>query len=157
MTPNTFQLSVALALLALPVAWCGTTPIHGTTRATGDSAGPARVVFSHVLPPLDGAHLTVTVVEVHYGPGGSSAPHRHPCAVIGYVLEGALRSQVQGEAESTYTAGQSFFEAPNAVHVVSANASAEQPVRFLASFTCDRVMPLSVPVPPAHDSLMRHP
>lgn len=155
MKPNAGQLLTALALMALPLAGCGAAPIRGTTRATGDSAGPARVVFSHAMPPLDGTHLAVTVVEVHYGPGGSSAPHSHPCAVIGYVLEGALRSQVQGQAESTYTMGQSFFEAPNAVHLVSANASADHSVRFLAVFTCDRATPLSVAQP--HDSVMRLP
>ena len=157
MKRNAMQIPMALALMALPLAGCGHAPIHGTTRATTDGAHPARVVFSHAIPPLDGAHLAVTVVEVHYGPGGASAPHSHPCAVIGYVLEGALRSQVQGEAESTYTAGESFFEAPNSVHVVSANASIERPVRFLASFTCDRVTPLSVAAPESRDNLVRQP
>jgi len=57
----------------------------------------ARVALSHELPRLDGGHLKATVVEVHYGPGESSSPHSHPCSVIGYVLEGALRMRVEGE------------------------------------------------------------
>src|SRR5678810_146419 len=78
------------------------------------------IAFSHALPQLDGTHLKATIVEVTYGPGASSPPHSHPCPVIGYVIEGALRTQVKGEAEAIYNAGQSFYEAPNGVHIVSA-------------------------------------
>jgi quercetin dioxygenase-like cupin family protein len=107
--------------------------------------GPAPYV--HALAPMDGAHLKVTLVEVTYGPGESSKPHSHPCPVIGYVIEGAFRTQVRGEKEVVYTAGQSFYEAANGAHVVSANASPDKPVRFLAYFTCDRETPLMLPVP----------
>src|SRR5215472_13643501 len=96
-----------------------------------------RIVLSHVLPTLDGDHLKATVVEVNYGPGESSLPHSHPCAVIGYVIQGTYRSQVKGEPEAIYKAGESFYEAPNGVHQVSANASAKDPLKFLAFFTCD--------------------
>ena len=96
---------------------------------------------------MDGDRLSVQVVEVIYGPGGSSPPHRHPCPVVGYVVEGALRTQVKGEPEAIYRAGERFYEAPNGVHLISANASDKEPVRFLASFTCDRETPLSVAVP----------
>jgi len=109
------------------------------------AGGPAPYV--HALEPMDGAHLKVTLVEVTYGPGESSKPHSHPCPVIGYVIEGAFRTQVRGEKEVVYTAGQSFYEAANGAHVVSANASTDKPVRFLAYFTCDRETPLMVPAP----------
>ena len=108
---------------------------------------PAAAPYVHALEPMDGSHLKVTVVEVRYGPGESSKPHSHPCPVIGYVIEGAFRTQVRGEPETVYTAGQSFYEAANGAHVVSANASTNKPVRFLASFTCDRDTPLLLPVP----------
>ena len=109
-----------------------------------ESAENARMVFSHALPRLDGDHLKVTIVEVSYGPGGSSPPHSHPCPVNGYVIEGALRTQVKGEAEAIYRAGESFYEAPNGIHQVSANASRTKPVKFLAYFVCDHDTPLSV-------------
>src|SRR5438132_908452 len=104
----------------------------------------ARIVFSQFLPRLDGDHLKAAVVEVNYGPGESSSPHSHPCAVIGYVVEGALRTQVKGGAEATYQAGESFYEAANGVHVVSANASQTKPAKFIAYFVCDHDTPLSV-------------
>ncbi len=110
-------------------------------------AEEARMVFAHALPALDGGRLQAKVVEVTYGPGESSKQHSHPCAVIGYVIEGAVRMQVKGEPEATYKAGQSFYEAPNGVHAVSANASKTQRARFLAYFTCDRETPLTVAAP----------
>jgi quercetin dioxygenase-like cupin family protein len=116
-----------------------------TAHAQTPSA-PAPAPFSHALGPLDGAHLTATVVEVRYAPGQASKPHSHPCDVIGYIIEGSYRMQVRGQPEVVYTAGQSFFEAANGVHAVSANASNDKPVRFLAYFICDRQQPLTVPV-----------
>lgn len=107
----------------------------------------ARVALSQALPKLNGDRLKATVVEVHYGPGESSAPHRHPCAVIGYVVEGALRTQVNGEPEAIYKAGEAFYEAPNGVHVVSANVSQTEAATFIAYFVCDHDAPLSRDVP----------
>jgi quercetin dioxygenase-like cupin family protein len=106
-----------------------------------------RIVFSQSLPQLDAAHLKVTTVEVTYPPGGASAPHSHPCPVIGYVLRGAVRMQVKGGPVSIYRPGDSFYEAPNGVHQISANASTKEPAVFLAYFICDHEGPLSVKVP----------
>jgi quercetin dioxygenase-like cupin family protein len=103
-----------------------------------------RIVLAEALPKMDGEHLKATLVEVNYGPGESSEPHSHPCPVIGYVATGALRTQVRGEKEVVYTAGESFYEAANGVHLVSANASQTQPAKLIAYFVCDHDAPLSV-------------
>jgi quercetin dioxygenase-like cupin family protein len=108
----------------------------------------ARTVFHQALPSLDGTRLQVTTVEVTYPPSGSSMPHTHPCPVIGYVLHGAVRMQVQGGTEALYKAGDSFYEPPNGIHLVSKNASAKEPATFLANFICDHSAALSVKVPP---------
>jgi quercetin dioxygenase-like cupin family protein len=108
------------------------------------SAPPAtRVAFSHALPQLDTGRLRISVVEVAYRPGGSSLPHSHPCPVIGYVVQGSIRTQVKGEPEATYQAGEAFYEAPNGTHLVSANASANEPAKLVAFFVCDHEAPLS--------------
>ena len=125
----------------LGVALLASSPASSQTRER------ARVAFSHALPKLNGDHLKATLVEVHYGPGESSSSHSHPCAVIGYVTEGALRTQVKGEPEAIYKAGESFYEAPNGVHVVSANASQTEAATFIAYFVCDHDAPLSSDVP----------
>ena len=108
-----------------------------------------RTVISQDLPKMDGDHLKVTVAEVVYGPGAGSAPHSHPCAVIGYVAEGTIRSQVKGVPEITYKTGESFYEPPNGVHLVSANGSKTKPAKLIAFLLCDHEGPLSVDVPQA--------
>jgi len=139
--------------LAVLVVWMAVAPHHtSVAQVTSDasrhkSAEQAGIAFSHALPHLDGAKLKATIVEVTYGPGQSSPPHRHPCPVIGYIIQGALRTQVLGEAEATYKTGQSFYEAPNGVHMISADASSKAPVKFLAYFVCDHDAPLSVAPP----------
>ena len=140
-----------LVRFAVLVVWIGLVSPGSTAIAQFRSdASPnasterARIAFSHVLPHLDGTRLKATIVEVTYGPGESSSPHSHPCAVIGYVIQGALRTQVKGEEEAIYNAGQSFYEAPNGIHRISANASSKDPVKFLAYFVCDHDAPLSV-------------
>jgi quercetin dioxygenase-like cupin family protein len=136
-----------IALAAVPSLGSAQEPVQPARDTTPKRS---RVVFAHALAPLDGSHLKATIVEVRYGPGESSPAHSHPCPVIGYVIEGALRTQVQGEPAVVYHAGQSFYENPDQGHLVSANASRTDSLRFLAYFTCDRDTPLSVAAPSGH-------
>jgi quercetin dioxygenase-like cupin family protein len=120
-------------------------PIWRTTAPSPPQAARDRAVLSQALPPMNGSHLKVTLVEVTYGPGESSAAHSHPCPVVGYVIEGSLRSKVKGQEAKLYNPGESFYEPPNGVHETSANASTKKPAKFLAYFVCDRDTPLSLP------------
>lgn len=121
-----------------------------------EPAARSQPVLSQSLPHLNGDHLSVQVVRVRYAPGESSQPHSHPCPVVGYVLEGAVRMQVHDPASATpgpvttYHAGESFYESPNGRHLLSANASQSEPVVFLATFVCDHPTPLTVPAPSSH-------
>lgn len=134
-------------------------PLHpysvAAQQATPSHEPASRaVLLSQSLPPLRGDHLQVQVVRVHYRPGESSPPHSHPCPVIGYVLEGSLRMQVQPPnaarpgTVTLYHAGDSFYEEANGQHLVSANASQSEPATFLATFLCDH--PTAVTVPLTH-------
>lgn len=111
--------------------------------ATAASAhGPAdisnvKVVYDHALPNIPGKSLKGVLVD--YAPGGSSPAHTHPQSAFIYatVLEGAIRSQVNGGPIVIYKAGESFSEMPGDRHGVSANASATQRARLLAVFVVD--------------------
>jgi len=138
---------LALAISCAAVAGNHVFTARAAAHAAQEKTDRSRVAISHDLPPMNGDKLTVTLVEVNYGPGESSMPHSHPCPVIGYVLEGTLRTQVKGEPEAIYKPGDSFYEAPNGVHQVSANASDKVPAQLLAYFVCDHQTPLSVDVP----------
>lgn len=114
------------------------------TSCTRAESSPVRVAHSQALPALDGRALTVSMLEVTYPPGGSSAPHAHGCPVVGYVLDGAVRMQVKGHQPAVYRPGETFYEAPGSMHLVSANASRELPARFLTWFICEGNAPRSV-------------
>jgi quercetin dioxygenase-like cupin family protein len=135
------------------VAWGGVLATHlawsqtDASQARRSRQDRARTVISQALPALDGDHLKAILLEVRYRPGEASPPHRHPCAVVGYVIEGSLRTQLEGQPEMIYKAGQTFYEAPNGVHLVSANASSTQPAKLLAYFICDRDTPLTIDGP----------
>jgi quercetin dioxygenase-like cupin family protein len=142
-----FRLGIlCLAMIAVSAAALAQVIVQQKDAAHPASEQP-RAPFSHALPHLDGNNLKATVVEVTYAPGESDPPHSHPCAAIVYVIEGSYRSQVKGYPEAVYHAGESFYEAPNGVHQISANASDKLPVKFLAYFVCDRDTPLTLPAP----------
>jgi len=146
-----FELPAAVVAGALLWIFC----IHGHAQqrsAPAPQPDRARVSLSTPLPKLDGNHLRATLVEVYYGPGEASPPHSHPCAVVGYVVQGAIRTQVEGERLAVYKTGESFYEAPNGVHAVSANASSLEPAKFVAYFVCDHETALSTDVSPGRDT-----
>ena len=93
--------------------------------------------FAHVLPDIPGKSLVA--VEVAYPPGGASLPHRHAKSafIYAYVVSGRIVSQVAGQPERIYAAGESWHELPGAHHVVSRNASDSEPARLLAVFIVD--------------------
>jgi quercetin dioxygenase-like cupin family protein len=120
--------------------------------ATQGKCHSALVRVTHWLTTVAFLALLVTggeivLVEATYVPGESSPPHSHPCPAIAYVLEGTLREKVTGKPEIIYKADDSFYEAPNSNHEISANASQTKPAKFLAHFVCDRGVPLSVTPP----------
>ena len=74
-----------------------------------------------------------------YQPGGKSPPHHHARSafVIGYVLSGSIRSQVNGGEVQVFRAGEHWTEAPGAHPDISENASATEPASLLAIFIAD--------------------
>jgi len=134
-------------IIAVSAAALARAVVRQHTEAPQAATEQPRAPFSHALPHLDGDHLKATVVEVTYAPGESDPPHSHPCPVMVYVIEGSYRSQVKGQPEAIYHSGESFYEPPNGVHQISANASDKLPAKFLAYFVCDRDTELTVPVP----------
>lgn len=85
------------------------------------------------LPGKEGVMMTV-----EYPPGASDSMHRHNAHVFVYVLEGSVVMQVRGGKEETLSAGQSFYEGPHDVHVVSRNASQTKPAKFVVFFVKDK-------------------
>jgi len=120
-----FLFGLSLAALALGAV--------STASFAGEKA-KVTVVFDRALPNVPGKSIKGVLVE--YQPGGSSPAHTHAPSAFIYatVLEGAIRSAVNGAPEKVYHAGENFYEEPGAHHDVSANASDTEPARLLAVF-----------------------
>jgi quercetin dioxygenase-like cupin family protein len=110
-------------------------PICAADASSGSSLNKVEVVSSHALPDLPGKK--VTVVRVTYGPGGFTPPHRHAGTVTAYITKGQIRSQLKGGPVEIFDVGQSFFEPPGAIHLVSANASNIDWAELIAVFVAD--------------------
>src|ERR1700746_3852850 len=82
---------------------------------------------------------SLVVVEMSYPPGGASAPHHHSDSafIYAYVVSGQIASQVEGEPEHIYRAGESWYETPGAHHLISRNASKTEPAKLLAVFVVE--------------------
>jgi quercetin dioxygenase-like cupin family protein len=82
---------------------------------------------------------------VDFPPGFSSPVHRHNAQVSVYVLEGSVVMQVRGKEELTLRPGQSFYENPSDIHIVSRNASSTKPAKFLVFLIHKKNAPLLIP------------
>jgi quercetin dioxygenase-like cupin family protein len=85
------------------------------------------------------------MITVEYPPGGADPVHRHNAQAFVYVLEGSVVMQLKGGKEVTLTAGQSFYEGPEDVHVVGRNASTDRPAKFVVLLVKDKGAPILVP------------
>jgi quercetin dioxygenase-like cupin family protein len=98
------------------------------------------------LPGFSGGEKEGAMFLVEYPPGASSAEHRHDAHVFVYVIEGSVVMQVKGGPELTLKAGETFYENPDDVHVVSRNASATEPAKFITFFVKTKGAPVVTPV-----------
>jgi len=85
------------------------------------------------------------MISVEYPPGSSDPVHRHYAHAFVYVVEGSIVMQVRGGKETTLTAGQTFYEGPDDVHVVGRNASKTKTARFVVFLVKDKGAPVLVP------------
>ena len=97
------------------------------------------------LPEFPGKEALMITVD--YPPGAVDPIHRHNAHAFVYVLEGSIVMQVKGGKEVTLTPGQTFYEAPDDVHVVGRNASSSKPAKFIVFFVKDKGAPVLVPAP----------
>ena len=114
----------------MTAGWC-----HGYMLAAGNTKVTDLL---EVTPPWipDGAHAMTQLVELPPADPGV-APHRHSGPVFGYVLEGRILFELEGEAPREIVAGQAFWEpGGDVVHYQVANLDADSCSRFLAVCIC---------------------
>ena len=136
MTP---QLRILIAAAIIPLA---------TGQVSIALAQQTKVtpLMAQPLPGFAGPEKEGTVALVEFPPGTSSAAHRHNAHVFVYVLEGSIVMQVKGGQQVTLKAGDTYYENPDDIHVVSKNVSTTAPAKILTFFVKDKGAPATVPV-----------
>lgn len=101
------------------------------------ASSPRAPAFNLPIPNIPGKSIRAVVVD--FAPGASNPSHRHAGSafVTAYVLEGAVRSQVDDGPVKVYHAGEYYTENPGSHHRVSENASKTEPAKVLAIFVLD--------------------
>jgi quercetin dioxygenase-like cupin family protein len=123
---------IVLVLAALSLGGCAFITVREETvrSETPDCDGAVPIatngqltvtpVASHAIADAPGKTLTSVLLTVP--PGSKSNAHRHAGVVFGYVIEGAVCSQITGDTGlKPYGAGQSFFEPPGSHHLAFTN------------------------------------
>ena len=145
---RSIKLVVPLAFLlfgGILMVWLMSGAQAAQVHPEAQAAPEAKItqLMSKNLPDFPGKEGVMITVE--YPPGGSDPIHRHNADVFVYVLEGSVVMQLRGGDETTLTPGQTFYEGPDDVHVVSRNASATEPAKFVVFFVKDIGAPVLLP------------
>ena len=99
----------------------------------GTSGISRRELLDAALDRSSGvARVHVNTVEL--APGQATGLHRHPCDVVGYVVEGTVWFQPAGGTETLLRAGDAFHEPALASIVRFDNASDTERVSFVACY-----------------------
>ncbi|MEW2508313.1 cupin domain-containing protein [Amycolatopsis sp. NPDC047767] len=117
-----------------------TTPTATTAPMPATASQPPTETLTpllqQALPNVQGKTFTSVIVTLP--PGARAAPHRHGDAfVYAYVLDGTVRSQLEGQPISTFHPGQNWIEQPGAHHVLTENTSSSAQARLLVVFVAD--------------------
>ncbi|BBY21921.1 cupin domain-containing protein [Mycobacterium stomatepiae] len=129
------SLKIPLAVLTLAAMLAPTARAEPTPQNSHQNP-VVRPVFNQLT---NVAGKSLEGVTVSYPPGAKSLAHHHAKSafIMAYVISGAIRSQVEGEAARVYHAGETRSEAPGDHHTISENASTIEPAELLAVFLVD--------------------
>ena len=117
---------------------------HAQSAPAASTGARQTEMFKTTMNDVMGRVFSVRTIERDAGTG--SGPHRHPGShTVGYVLEGVYEVKVDDGPLQRLGPGQTFYEAPNALHAVSRNGSSTQPVKYLVIQVSDPTKPATVP------------
>jgi len=105
--------------------------------AITDVPAPARISRHDLLTAALGNGRMVDRVEIkriELAPGQATGPHRHPCPVVGYIVSGTIRFQIEGRPSKKLQAGDAFFEPVDTRIPSFDNASPREPATFVACY-----------------------
>jgi quercetin dioxygenase-like cupin family protein len=99
----------------------------------------AFTVVQEVQPPFIPENAHAMTVVINYPPGSAGAPpHRHPSGpAFGYVLEGEMLFELEGQPPRVIYAGEAFWEpGGDVIHYSDGNNRDDVKVRFVVTMLC---------------------
>jgi|SRR5208337_3063553 len=99
-----------------------------------------EIVFRKPLLNATLPNQRVTSIDVResaFQPDQQTGRHKHPCPVIGYIVEGAAVLQIEGQQPQQLSTGSAFYEPANVIIARFDNASANAPTKFIAQYLLD--------------------
>jgi quercetin dioxygenase-like cupin family protein len=108
---------------------------YGRTMKIGNNE---IVLLGTANPPSlpAGSHVMTATIELPPGDPGSP-PHRHSGPVFGYMLEGEMLFELEGEAPRVITAGEAFWEpGGDVIHYRAANNRPDATSKFVVVMVC---------------------
>jgi quercetin dioxygenase-like cupin family protein len=137
----------ALALVLVAAVWTATAwpaslPVRQQIPETTARPPSGELARYALTGPLEG--FDAVLVELNFGPGSSTPEHRHPGFVLGYVVNGQLRSAIDHGPGEIVPAGGTFFEPSGALHTTFGAASPDAPARVVAFLVVPNGSPLTV-------------
>ena len=99
----------------------------------------ALTVLQTVTPPPIAPDIEAMTVVVEWPAGSPGAPpHRHPGGpAFGYVLEGEMLFELEGDAPRVVKSGEAFWEpGGDVIHYSDANNRNDMRLRFVVTMMC---------------------
>ncbi|BBY16993.1 cupin domain-containing protein [Mycolicibacterium litorale] len=109
----------------------------------------APTVVQEIRPPFLPTDAHVMTVVIEYPPGSAGAPpHRHPGGpAFGYMLDGEMLFELEGQPPRVVRAGEAFWEpGGDVIHYSDANNRDDVRSRFVVTMVCAPGRPMLVPV-----------
>jgi quercetin dioxygenase-like cupin family protein len=122
---------------------------HVEERAADPSAPKFVAISSVDAPPVPVAAEAMTV-RVTLPPGSPGLPpHRHSGPAFGYVVEGEMIFELEGEPARVVYAGETFWEpGGDVIHYQDGNNLRDTETTFIVVMFCVPDQPMFVPVSP---------
>jgi quercetin dioxygenase-like cupin family protein len=106
--------------------------------------GSVLTTLLHQVPPAIPEDAEVMTVTVELPPGDpGTPPHRHSGPVFGYLTEGEIVFELEGEPPRVIRAGEAFWEpGGDVIHYQAANNLTGAWSRFVAVMICVPGVPM---------------
>jgi quercetin dioxygenase-like cupin family protein len=106
-----------------------------------------EVISSVPAPPVpDASDVMTLLVKMPPGSAGNP-PHRHTGPAFGYVVQGEMIFELEGEPERVVRTGETFWEpGGDVIHYQDGNNLDDVETRFLVTMFCVPGQPMLIPV-----------